>query len=820
MNYHRLESNDDAACNDGLPHNLGHSLPSRTRQQANSGRLAASPSRPSTPPFQAKPRAKVQDAHGQSATDPLLPWCNEARDKPAPTLPALRLRDAQLAMLAAGNAALAFNIKDELALAAGRVTPGVDDTPYIQYALEVLSRDTKRHSEQLWPHDSSRKAAYSLAETPATPSLEPPDIPGHAPRPSRGSRRGSATRLSLMDSETDPNRPLDASENPVSTKTPPRHTRPSKPEKWIPVDEPTLQTIDPRGKTYPPLTFKPCILRTFSIMCFMLSCLVMAAALVFSNRYSTHHAGLTPYPGSIYSGQYFAFRILPQLIASFILLFAQNIVTASLRTLPFTLMAREDPRDRYLALFARLYPQSFLCPQLVGPWQLRLFNLATWLAILTVPLQSAAFTCIYVQDRWIWAPSQGVMWALVALYLALLLSAAMLMGFWFRQWTGLRWDIRSIAHLIPLLNRTNTLRSYIPRGHFDPETKNTQAEMRSRWFDRLGYWQTEGLSTGGLWHGIGTSAMPPDHEPVLSREHAKRGSSHDSLGSEAFTPLDNHWGDYIPWCLRDAPLLSLAVVTSTLLLALLVVSFLPRTRLEAGFVPRLSAKPNQAAFSPANFVFSFVPSLIGMLLFLIFQKLDQSLRILQPWAELSKVDGASARCSILADYAACLPLQATLRALGNGHWRLAITSLMSDLFVFIPILAGGLFMALTAADDKVRMFPNMPVFGILLTFLLLYVVCVLMFVPRRHQLLLPHSVTSVAAIIGLCSADDFIRDSAFRAVRSRGDVEARLGVGRDDLCQESTWFFGLLPGKDEKRPSVRRMRRFTEKGVRSARAMV
>ncbi|PHH64009.1 hypothetical protein CDD81_5114 [Ophiocordyceps australis] len=706
MNYQRLESNDDPSCNDSLSHDLAHSHPGRRRQQVNLDRLAASSSHPSAPPFQPKPRAKMQDANQHSALDPLLPSWNEASDKSAPAVPVVRLRDAQLAMLAAGNAALAMNIKDELALAAGRVTPGVDDTPYIQYALEVLGRDTKRHSEQLWPHDSSRKGTYSLAETPDMASTERPELPSHLLRLSRGARRGSATRTSLMDSETDPNRPLGASEEPLSTRTPTRRTHPSKPEKWIPVDKCSLQTIDPRGKTYPPLTFKPCILRPFSMMCLILSCLLMAAALVFSNRYSTHHAGLTPYPGSIYSGQYFAFRILPQLLASFILLFAQNIVTASLRIIPFTLMAREDPRDRYLALFTRLYPKSFLFPQLMGPWQLRLFNVATWLAILTVPLQSAAFTCIYVQDRWIWAPSQGVMWALVALYFILLLSTAMLMAFWFRQWTGLRWDIRSIAHLIPLLNRTNTLRSYTRTGLFDPRT-NAKAEMRSRWFDRLGYWQTEGLSTGGLWHSIGTSAMPPDHEPVPHGEHAKRESSDDSPGSEGFTTLGNHGGDYIPWCLRDAPLLSLAMVTSILLMALLVVSFLPQTRLEDGFVPRLSAKPNQAAFSAANFVYSFVPSLIGMLLFLIFQKMDQSLRILQPWAELSKVNGASARCSILADYVACLPLQATCRALGNGHWRDGQQS--SDVpeyanvrdFAGVPPTLRGLCVAASAAPTSI-----------------------------------------------------------------------------------------------------------------------
>ncbi|UKZ71462.1 uncharacterized protein TrAtP1_012416 [Trichoderma atroviride] len=52
--------------------------------------------------------------------------------------PTVRFDEAQLAMFAADNASRMPNIKDELALAAGKVTPGVDDTPYIQYALQAL----------------------------------------------------------------------------------------------------------------------------------------------------------------------------------------------------------------------------------------------------------------------------------------------------------------------------------------------------------------------------------------------------------------------------------------------------------------------------------------------------------------------------------------------------------------------------------------------------------------------------------------------------------------------------------------------------------
>jgi hypothetical protein len=256
---------------------------------------------------------------------------------------------------------------------------------------------------------------------------------------------------------------------------------------------------------------------------------------------------------------------------------------------------------------------------------------------------------------------------------------------------------------------------------------------------------------------------------------------------------------------------SFVLVISGLLLALLIVSFLPQTKLESGFAPLLGARPNDAAFSAANFLYSFIPATLGMILFLLFQSFDQALRILQPWGDMAVLDGAVASRSILADYAACLPLHVSAKALRNGHWRVAIISLMSTLFIFIPILAGGLFMALTAPTQKVLMFPSMPVFGVLLAFLILYVGCVSLLIPSRRQFYLPHCVTSIASLISFCTAKDLYEDPAFRSVRSRKDLAARLGVGRKDAREESIWFFGVLAGRDEKRISVRRMKRYTEK---------
>jgi hypothetical protein len=764
----------------------------------------------------------------------------------------VRFNESQLAMFAADNASRMPGLKDELAVAAGKVTPGVDDTPYIQYAIEALTRE-RDASPQI--HHSPRDAeslyrylSQAHVQSPQMAALRAPSLRATVP----GVVYNPTSPLPMLDTaETHPEL---QSNSPISryTMPPPKVSGAGSPaltalvEKaraaetsasthWVPTTKRMQESIDPQGRTYPPLTYKPRILRPFSMMILMTLCLCMMAALIFCVEYSTRHSGLMPYPGSVYSAQYFLFRILPQLLGSVILIYAQNIVTTSIRILPFVALANEDPRERYLALFQDMHSASLLYPQMVGPWQFKLFDVATWLAMFTVPLESAAFTCIYTQGEWTWAPVQGVVWALVALYAVLVVSTAVLMVYWFGRWTGLAWDIRSIGDLLPLLNRSNAMNSFGPHNLAD-DGDEFKMDLRDRWFDRIGYWRAADGNTGAIWYSIGAAGAREDDYHYAAAAFRKNDSPKLSMDSEnAASPINWRmaYGRYLPFCLRTIPLLLSTLITGVVVVALLIVSFLPQTKLENGFLPMLAAKPGNAAFSSANFLYSFVPSLIGIILFMLFQSLDMAIRRLQPWGDLVQLDGSPARKSLLADYACCLPLQTSWKAARNGHWRLALLSLMAQLFIAIPVLAGGLFMALTTtattnsptaatttttnsndSHGEVRMFPSMPVFGVLIAFLLLYVGSLALAIPRRGQFELPRSVTTVAAIMSLCSAPELLHDAAFRSVRSRADLEGRLGIsGGRDARDESKWFYGVVPGRDEHRVSVRRLHRYTEKRI-------
>lgn len=729
------------------------------------------------------------------------------------------------------NANRMAGIKDELAIAAGKVTPGVDDTPYIQYAIAALTGDQSGddrmaafRSQTATPAtDFSPRGTYNEATAQRGPSI---------PQPAYLDDREAGYREDLPEPVGDLQHtiPFTQQQQPA----PPAPTNSAMNavhadhDHWIPVAPDMRNEMDPNGRTYPPLTYKPRVLRPFSMMILMILCLFMIAGFAFSAVYSDQNSGLTPFSGSMMSWQWFVFRILPGLLTAVVLLYAQSVVTASLRVLPFTALASEDPRQRYTALFQKLYTTSFLMPRFHGPWQFKIFSVATTLMCFSLPLSSAAFTPTYLDGVWSWAAVQGIVWTLVVIHAFLSIATGILMVYWFKRWTGLMWDIRSIGDLIPLLSRSNGMVSY---EGLDAQSGSHafKAQLRDRWFDRLGYWRTDDMHTGSIWYTIGSSSPHSMKDPQAVFDIMGKRASYDaSLDSRAFiTPgnVNEVRYRYLPWCLRDGAVAAFIAVAGVLLLALLIVSFLPSTRLEKGWLPLLTARPNGAAFSPANFLYSFLPAAIGTVFFLLFQSLDTSLRVLQPWAELSKLNGSTARKSLLADYTACLPFQSTVRAISNAHWRVAVTSLMSVLFVIIPILGGGLFMALTDSDGRVRMFPSMPVFGVLLAFLFCYLGCLTILLPRRGQFMLPHPVACLADIISFCAAEDLTRDSAFRAVRSRDDLEGRLGVGRGsktgDAREESVWFFGIVPGKDEHKLSVRRMKRFTEmRMTRSARSMV
>ncbi|KAK0655829.1 hypothetical protein B0T16DRAFT_397799 [Cercophora newfieldiana] len=762
------------------------------------------------------------------------------------------------------NPAMATDFRDQLARLEGVVTPGVDDTPYIQYAIEALTRHRDRDTGY-GDGDSSSSDGVATPALPYIPGQQPLYYQPHPPQ--QDSYTHDPAPMPLPPAQThevylpqppraqvsqgppyyDP-RYLDGLEPPRPAQDPRASAetlasslkngqRLTQTYEWAPVDKHYIisRIGEHKAAEVPALNFRPTALRAPSLLALMLLCLLMIAALMLSAIYSELYRGLLPYV-SIYGGQYFLFRILPPAIGAVLLLYAQFIITTIFRMLPFVRLASDNRDDRDGALFQDLYPKSFLWPQLVGTWQTWVPILITWLANFTIPLQNSLFTVLLVDGQWTWATTQGVAWTLVALYLALFSSTVIVWRYWAKlEATGLMWDPRSIADIAAIVSDTNISDDY--HGTQLARTREgIRFALRRRAGDRLGYWTWKD-GRPGFWHTLGSSlddlnTLPLTRDQLIGQRMTKGGEKRhmmmdpeqgiraSDIDVEGSGRSANARHRYLPWCLRNNQVLYFIVTTVVFLLALFVVSFLPSTRVTKGFLPGLPAAPTPGAFSSANFLYAFIPSLLGVIMFLLFQSLDMNLRVLQPWAALSDPRGARATNSILADYAVCAPLQSTYRAFRNGHYRVAAISLFATLFVLIPILAGATFMALTPPSGVVHMFPNVPAFAVALALLVLYLVSLIALLPGRRVFCLPHAVTCIAEIVSFLANEDLLNDLSFKQCRTREEMLTKLGVminsEKTRADSQTVWVFGGVQSTvdaegEEEIFGVRRARRFTEK---------
>ncbi|KAI0487241.1 hypothetical protein F4859DRAFT_464160 [Xylaria cf. heliscus] len=823
-----------------------------------SWQMAAIPHAPSPPEAPTFPSHPSEDEiYGSERYADYHPDFPEDASWTARTPPSVRFNPAPFMMGGMQTDSLvARDFKDELTRAAGVVTPGVSDSPYIRYAIEAITRQRNEDSGTASGNSNTQSSSdeMSLPQTQIIPQLSiqvsrPPPVHQSLPVAYDSDEPMSYGWRTPLPAPANPDThqaPIDNRQPAANPERQPERTRLDElsdhfhrakalVEQGIPapannhspprtVDvwraqsdsfpQRDLEAIGHTGPTPPPLTHKPWILRSLSLLLFMTLCILMIAALVFSAVYSIGRDGFTTYAGSIYGGQYFLFRVLPQLIGAVLLLYAQCIIAAVFRVFPFSAMASDDRRERRNAVFLRLFPTSFLWPQLFGPWNVWVPTLVVWLTNFTIPLLSSLYTVVLVDGVWTWSTVQGVAWTLAAIYISLLLSTVALFVYWRRRRTGMieTWDVRSIADVIFLVSQSNSLPQY--RGLETAATRGEMEKVLNGTAERLGYWTTPEVPENSIFWGFGVPTTEDDLD--LEKWDKKNwAAQRDSSRPVTLSDVEDQkepWAvrsRYLPWCYRDSQIIFLAVAGTILFIALVVVSFLPSTDIRNGFLPGLSAAPLPGAFSPADFLYSFLPSLIGLALFLGFQSLELTLRILAPWGELAREEGSRAETSLLLDYAACLPWQSTFKALRLKHWRVAFITFLSPLFVLIPVLGGGLFMALTPPSGAVKVYPNIPIFALILTLLFLYLAALVSLVPNRKKFRLPHAVTCLAEIMSFCCNEQLRTDDAFdqTATSKRIQFKGALDCGKD-WHRQGRWTFGAGRNNEE-RLGIKRYSKFT-----------
>jgi hypothetical protein len=97
----------------------------------------------------------------------------------------------------------------------------------------------------------------------------------------------------------------------------------------------------------------------------------------------------------------------------------------------------------------------------------------------------------------------------------------------------------------------------------------------------------------------------------------------------------------------------------------------------------------QIEYFEESFKYRFLPVLFMTIFSNLWIYADRTFRILEPFHGMDHP--APARSNILLHYPSLLPLEVTIKAIKNYHWRVALFSMLSLLSAIPPIIATGIF---------------------------------------------------------------------------------------------------------------------------------
>lgn len=694
-------------------------------------------------------------------------------------------------------------------------TPGPHDEQYVRFALDQLTRDEEVRGSRRYADVDRAQSGHALY--PVTGGISQSQMPANAPVRSNEGRRAAPVSIPPLNTRHRSKAEQILGEDPTLTDEP---------------GSPQLPIRSPRRKSTPqflgreplahmqgpdvflpcaadasrPLNFLPGILRPLNLGIFIALVTLFLAALIFAAIWSLANTGMWSYTG-FGNGRYFVFNYLPTLLGTILLLWLFQIQIAVTRISPFLALSSSSQHTRDEGADLPLYQTNFLFPSSIqhfraGQTLLGLFALAAWLQIFTLPLLASGFNVYNSQQGgWRWIVTQGVIWPAIALYALLLVATiALLIHLNRLRETGMKWDPRCLADLMVLLERSNAL----------AEDAELGAETA-----RVGLWRTShrpndvfhayGLAgrevrkysledgriteksplepSGGVLADLEAqrpdTAMTHENEPERESKEAmlpRRASSNSSLSVNSMIAL--------PWYLRPVFTSLWAITAVVLLLAFLVVSYLPSTRVAAGFDPSIPAPVNKMGYSGTNFLYSFIPTLLAKLCLLTWLSFDLAHRRLAPFfALLSKFEGENAERSLLLSYHADLPFHAPLVAIANAHYRTAWIAVVTLLAAALPTLAGGVFWAqFFIPTQSILISAHMPAFYALTVFFTLYALSHLILLPLSHaERRLAHSsgahnnpALTFADILSLVRHSRILDDVAFHAPASKIDLVTRL----------------------------------------------
>ncbi|KAF2839159.1 hypothetical protein M501DRAFT_1003713 [Patellaria atrata CBS 101060] len=654
------------------------------------------------------------------------------------------------------------------------VTPGVDNSPYIQFALEQLTRDEEVRGSRHYPTAAS------------------PLYPVERIIPDEG--LGYINRAPPADPppRREPDKDID------------RHKH-RMPANVVRKDDVLVAFNPPKDSfQYPQLRFLPTIIRPVWLILFLFLSLLMLAALIFCAIYSDTKDtddGLWGYT-SFGDGRYFVFQYLPTLIGVLFLLWLIQIQIAVQRMSVFMGISSTSETARLGAPYLKLYPTQFLFPNLQhfrrGQPLLGVFFLFSWLFNFTVPLLGGAFNIRYVRgsSSWKWVGVEGVLWVIVVFYILEVIGLILVLITVITKPSGLKWDARSLADIAVMIEKSNIINNF-SGSEIMPDTSVTQERVpigqRSAY--RLGYW-TARRNTRDVFYAIGEEGARPRSYDIRGNKirdvgYEKEGTDLEAGGEIIGLRSASARRRHLPWFLRDTFVVAWIVIALVLFIALLVVSFV-NNAVRDGFLPDVNAYADSDGFSPSNFLYSFLPALLGLILFLLYQPLDFAFRRLTPFARLSSPSGAAADESLLLDYPYRQPISISLAAVSAGDWRVCILSFQALINAVLPVLAGGVFWTqwypsntpdsnadATAATSNTsggttRVAAQPAAFYALCVFLALYALSLFAVAPQRKVLALPHPAMTLTDIVSWLYQSRMLTQRAFHNPATKEELVTRL----------------------------------------------
>ncbi|QDS68159.1 hypothetical protein FKW77_010363 [Venturia effusa] len=683
------------------------------------------------------------------------------------------------------------------------VSPGIDETPYIHFALDQLTRDEEVRGSRHYPgrtnaqeededfQDAIAEASQSESHLRDNDEISSSYVASYVPTgKEKEKQKQDMARQKEMQAGTAPRHPVQDVSSSEDSFVPQRY------DVFVPYNPPNPTN------SHPKLNFLPAILRPFWMSIYLFLCILMLAGLIFCAVWSRTHRGLWNY-NKFGDGRYFVFEYLPTMFGMFILIWLFQIQTAVQRISPYMAMASQSTRSRSEASFLDLYPTNFLLPRTqhftADQPVIGVCFLIFWLFLFSIPLLASTFNVRYYTDLSAWrrVAVQGVIWTLVALYIMTITALVVLSTHLWRNSTGLKWDPRSLADIIALLERANIMSDYTGSETFRSMSQFKQLLWNRT--DRLGYWHTS-RRPQDIFYGLGeeggaTRRYSIEQGRIREKPAGAGHSQHSSISSTASSlgDIENNGPDtadgfdiradirstgvrrgYMPWFLSSSAILAWIILAIVLLIAFYVVAFVNQASTR-GFLPQLDAAADSEGFSPANFLYSFIPCLLGLLMYLIWLPLDFTHRRLAPFAAMSGPSGASAEKSLLLDYPFALPVSVTASAISNRHYKVGLLSAMSTINMVIPVLAGGIFWAQWyPGAQNVRIAAQPAGLYALCFFLALYAVALFALIPGRKTIALPHDARSLSEVISWLYMSPLLCDRAFARCQTKAELVARL----------------------------------------------